>query len=133
MPANMENSAVATVLEKVSFHSQRKTMPKNIQTTTQLHSYHIASKVLLKILQSRLQQYVKWELQIYKLDLKKAEKPEIKPEIKIVNICWIIEKAREFQKKTYFCFINYVKAFDCVDHNKLRKILKEMRVPGHLT
>ena len=108
-------------------------MPKNIQTSTQLHSYHIASKVLVKILQARLQQYVKWELQIYKLDLEKAEKPEIKPEIKIVNICWIIEKAREFQKKTYFCFINYAKAFDCVDHNKLRKILKEMRVPGHLT
>ena len=51
----------------------------------------------------------------------------------IANICWIVEKAREFQKKIYFCFIDYAKAFDCVDHNKLWKILKEMGIPGHLT
>ena len=51
----------------------------------------------------------------------------------IANICWIIEKAREFQKNIYFCFIDYAKAFDCVDHNKLRKILKEMGIPDHLT
>ena len=51
----------------------------------------------------------------------------------IANICWIMEKAREFQKNIYFCFINYAKAFDCVDHNKLWKILKEMRIPDHLT
>ena len=67
-----------------------------------------------------------------KQDLEKAEKPEIKPEIKIVNICWIIEKAREFQKKTYFCFINYTKAFDCMDHNKLWEILQEMGIPETL-
>ena len=52
---------------------------------------------------------------------------------KIANICWIMEKAREFQKNIYFCFIDYAKAFDCVDHNKLWKILKEMGIPNHLT
>ena len=66
---------------------------------------------------------------MYKLDLEKAEEPEIK----IANICWIIKKAREFQKNIYFCFIDYAKAFDCVDHNKLWKILKEMEIPDHLT
>ena len=60
---------------------------------------------------------------MFKLDLEKAEEPEI---------LWIIEKAREFQKDIYFCFVNYVKAFDCVDHNKLWKILKEMAMPDHL-
>ena len=66
--------------------------------------------------------------QIFKLDLEKAEEPEIK-----LNIRWIIEKAREFQKNICFCFIDYAKAFDCVDHNKLWKILKEMGIPDHLT
>ena len=66
---------------------------------------------------------------MFKLDLEKAEEPEKK----IVNICWIMEKAREFQKNTYFCFIDYAKAFDCVDHNKLWKILKEMGIPYHLS
>ena len=64
-----------------------------------------------------------------KLDLEKAEEPEIK----IANICWIMEKAREFHKSIYFCFIDYAKAIDCMDHNKLCKILKEMRIPDHLT
>ena len=69
---------------------------------------------------------------MFKLDLEKAEEPEIKlPEIKL--ICWITEKAREFQKNIYFCFIDYAKAFDCVGHNKLWKILKEMGIPDHLT
>ena len=63
--------------------------------------------------------------QMFKLDLEKTEEPEI--------ICWIIEKAREFQKNIYFCFIDYAKAFDCVDHNKLWKILKQMGIPDHLT
>ena len=65
--------------------------------------------------------------QMFKLDLEKAEKPEIKFPISI------IEKEREFQKNIYFCFIDYAKAFDCVDHNKLRKIIKEMGIPDHLT
>ena len=63
--------------------------------------------------------------QMFKLDLEKTEEPEI--------ICWIIEKAREFQKNIFFCFINYAKTFDCVDHNKLWKILKQMGIPDHLT
>ena len=64
--------------------------------------------------------------QMFKLVLGKAEEPEI-----IANICWIIQKAREFQKNIYFCFIDYAKAFDCVDHNKLWKMLKEMGIPDH--
>ena len=66
--------------------------------------------------------------QMFKLDLEKAEEPE-----KIANICWIIAKAREFQKNIYFCFIDYAKAFSYLDHNKLWKILKEMGIPDHLT
>ena len=66
--------------------------------------------------------------QMFKLVLEKAEEPEI-----IANICWIMEKAREFQKNIHFCFIDYAKAFDCVDHNKLWKILKKMGIPDHLT
>ena len=69
------------------------------------------------------------KFQMFKLDLEKAEEPEIK----LPTSCWIIEKAREFQKNIYFCFIDYAKAFDCVDHNKLWKILKEMGMPNHLT
>ena len=70
--------------------------------------------------------------QMFKLVLEKAEEPEINI-ANIANIRWIIEKAREFQKNIYFCFIDYAKAFDCVYHNKLWKILKEMRLPDHLT
>ena len=80
---------------------------------------------MLKILQARLQQYVNRELQMFKLDLEKAEESDW-----IANICWIIEKAREFQKN--FCFIDYAKATDCVDHNKRWKILRQMGIPDHL-
>ena len=66
--------------------------------------------------------------QMFKLVLENAEEPEIK-----LPTCWIMEKAREFQKNIYFCFIDYAKAFECVDHNKLWKILKEMGIPDHLT
>ena len=69
-------------------------------------------------------------IQMFKLDFKKAEEPEIKLP---TSICWITEKAREFQKNIYFCFIDYTKAFDCLDHNKLWKIFKEMGLPDHLT
>ena len=73
--------------------------------------------------------------QMFKLVLEKAEEPEVKLPTRdqIANICWIMEKAREFQKNIYFCVIGYAKAFDCVDHNKLWKILKEMGIPDHLT
>ena len=79
---------------------------------------------MLKILQARLQQYVN---QIFKLVLEKAEEPEIKLSTSVGS-----SKKQEFQKNIYFCFIDYTKAFDCVDHNKLWKILKEMGVPDHL-
>ena len=84
---------------------------------------------MLKILQARFQQYVNCELPDVQADFRKGRGTRDQ----IANICWIIEKAREFQKIIYFCFIDYVKAFDCVDHNKLWKILKEMGIPGHLT
>ena len=88
-----------------------------------------ASKVMLKILQARLQQYVNWELPDVQAGFWKGRGTRDQ----IVNIRWIIEKAREFQKDICFYFIDYDKAFDCVDHNKLWKILKEMGIPGHLT
>ena len=84
---------------------------------------------MLKILQARLQQYVNHELQDVQAGFRKGRGMRDQ----IANIRWIIEKAREFQKNIYFCFIDYAKAFDCVDHNKLWKILQEMGIPDHLT
>ena len=84
---------------------------------------------MLKILQARLQQYVNRELPDVQAGFRKVRGTRDQ----IANICWIIKKAREFQKNIYFCFIDYAKAFDCVDHNKLWKILKEMGIPDHLT
>ena len=84
---------------------------------------------MLKILQARLQQYVNCELPDVQAIFRKGRETRDQ----IANIHWIIKKAREFQKNIYFCFINNSKAFDCVDHNKLWKILKEMRRPDHLT
>ena len=88
-----------------------------------------ASKVMLKILQARLQQYVKHKLPDVQAGFRKGRGTRDQ----IANICWIFEKAREFQKNIYFCFIDYTKAVDCVDHHKLWKILKEMGIPDHLT
>ena len=88
-----------------------------------------ASKVMLKILQARLQQYMNCELPDVQAGFRKGRGTRDQ----IANICWIIEKAREFQTSIYFCFINYAKALDCVDHNKLWEILKEMEKPDHLT
>ena len=84
---------------------------------------------MLKILQARLQQYVIRELP----DVQASSEKGTETRDQIANIHWIIEKASEFQKNIYFCFIDYVKALDCVDHNKLWKILKEMGIPDHLT
>ena len=84
---------------------------------------------MLKILQARLQQYVSRELPDVQAGFRKGRGTRDQ----IANICCIIEKAREFQKNIYFCFIDYAKAFDCVDHNKLWKILKEVEIPDHLT
>ena len=85
--------------------------------------------VMLKILQARLQQYMNCELPDVQAGFRKGRGTRGQ----IANIRWIMEKAREFQKNIYFCFIDYAKAFDCVDHNKLWKILKEMGIPDHLT
>ena len=84
---------------------------------------------MLKILQARLQQYVNRECPDVQAGFRKGR--GIRDQI--ANICWIIQKAKEFQKNIYFCFIDYAKAFDCVDHNKLWKILKETGIPDHLT
>ena len=88
-----------------------------------------ASKVMIKILQARLQQYINHELPDVQASFRKGRGTRDQ----IANICWIINKAREFQKNMYLCFIDYAKAFDCVDHNKLWKILKEMGIADHLT
>jgi len=108
-------------------------MPKNAQTTALMNAQTIAlishaSKVMLKILPARLQQYVNRELSDIQAGFRKGRGTRDQ----ISSICWIIEKAREFQKNIYFCFIDYAKAFDYVDHNTLWKILKEMGIPDHL-
>ena len=83
---------------------------------------------MIKILQARLQQYMNWELPDVQARFVKGRGTRDQ----IANICWIMEKAKEFQKNIYFCFIDYAKTFDCVDHKKLWKILKEMEIPDHL-
>ena len=117
MPANLENTAVATGLEKVSFHSNTK---ERSHYCTIAHISH-ASKVMLKILQVRLLQYMKRELPEVEAGFRKGRGTRDQ----IANICWIIEKGKEFQKNIYFCFIEYTKDFDYVDHTEW-KILKEM-------
>ena len=102
-------------------------MPKKAQTTTQLYPSH--TLVMFKILQARLQQYVNCELPDVQAGFRKGRGTRDQ----IANICWIMEKPREFQKNIYFCFIDYAKAFGYVDHNKLWKILKEIGIPDHLT
>ena len=87
------------------------------------------SKIMLKILQAKLQQYMNRELPDVQAGFRKGRGTRDQ----IANIHWIIEKGREFQKNIYFCFIDYAKVFDCVDHNKLQKILEEMGIPNHLT
>ena len=130
MPANLENSAVVTGLEKVSFHSNSKErlcqrMLKLLHNCTHL----TRSKIILKILQARLEQYMNHELPDVQAGFRKGRETRDQN----ANICWIIKKARDFQTNICFCFIDYAKAFDCVDHNKLWKILKEMGIPDHLT
>src|SRR5574337_1062367 len=125
MPANVENSAVATGLEKVSFHSNPK--EGNAKECSNYHTITFISnisKVMLKILQASLQQYVNRELPDVQAGFRKGR--GIRDQI--ANIRWIIEKAREFQKNTYFCFIDYAKAFDCVDH---KKIVENSERHGH--
>ena len=127
MPAHLENSAVATGLQKVRFHSSPK-KGKNAKECSNYHTIALishTSKVIVKILQARFQQYVNHELPDVKAGFGKGRGNRDQ----IANI----EKAREFQKNIYFCFIDSAKAFDCVDHNKLWTILQEMGIPDHLT
>ena len=130
MPANLENSAVAPGLEKVSFYSN----PKGRQCQRMLKILHKialishASKLMLKILQARLQQYMNCELPHVQAGFRNGR--ETRDQITI--ICWIIEKAREFQKNIYFCFIDYAKSFDCGSQQTV-KVLKQMEIPDHLT
>ena len=116
---------MATGLEKVSFHSN----PQKCSNYCTIALISYASKVMLKILQARFQQYVNYEILDVQADYRKSRGTRDQT----ANIRWIIKKAREFQKSIYFCFIDYAKAFDCVDHKKLWKILKEMGIPDHLT
>ena len=104
-------------------------MPKNAQTTAQIALISHGSKVVLKILQAGLQQYMNCELPDVQAGFRKGRGTRDQ----IANILWIIKKAREFQKNIYFCFTDYAKAFDCMDHNKLWKILKHVGIPGNLT
>ena len=128
MPANSKNSVLGTGLEKVNFHSNPK--EKQCQRMHKLPNIALISqdsKVMLKILQARLQQYMNRELPDVQAGFRKGRGTRDQ----IANIRWIIGKAKEFQKNIYFCFIDYAKAFDCVDHSKLWKILKEMGIPDH--
>ena len=129
MPANLENSAVSSGVEKVSFLPiLKKGNAKECSNYCTIALISHASKVVLKILQARLQQYVNHELPDVQAGFRKGRGTKDQ----IANICWIIEKTREFQENIYLCFIDYAKAFDCMDHNKLWKILKEMGIPEGL-
>ena len=129
MPTNLENSAVVTGLKKVSFHSNPKERQCQRMLKLPCNCTHHASNVMLQILLVRFQQYVNQELPDIQAGLRKGRGTRDQ----IANIHWIIEKAREFQKNIYFCFTDYTKAFDCVDHDKLWKILQDMGTPDHLT
>ena len=112
-----------------SFKSQRKGSAKECSNYHTIALISLANKVMLKIIQARLQQYVNGELSDVQAGFRKGRGTRHQ----IVNIHWIIEKARKFQKYIYICFIDYTKALDCVDHKKLWKILQEMGIPDHLT
>ena len=130
MPASLENSAVATGMKRSVFIPIRKKVSaKECSNYCAIALISHASKVMVNILQARLQQYVNRELPDVHAGFRKGR--GIRDQI--ANIRWIIEKEREFQKNIYFCFIDYAKAFDCVDHNKLWKILKEMGIPDPIT
>ena len=130
MPANLENSGIATGLEKVSFHSNLKeNNAKECPDYCIIAVISHASKIMLKILQARLHQYVKRELPDIQAGFRKGRGTRDKS----ANVCWIIEKAKEFPPKNYFCFTGYAKTVDCMDHNQLWKIIKEIGMPDHLT
>ena len=113
----------------VSFPVPKKGSAKECSNCCIIALISHACKVILKILQARLQHYVNRELPDVQAGFKKGRGTRDQ----IANICWFIEKARNFQKNIYFCFIDYAKAFDWADHNKLWKILQEVEIPDHLT
>ena len=130
MPANVENSSGhRTGKGQFSFQSQRRAIPNSVQTTIQLCSFHMLAWLCSKSFKARLQQYVNQEVP----DVQAGFRKHREARDQIANIHWIIEKSRKFQENIYFCSIDYAKAFNCVDHNKLWKILKEMGIPNHLT
>ena len=103
------------------FQSHRKAVPKSAQPTTQLHSSNMLAKLMLKILQARLQQYMNHEIPDVQAGFRKGRGIRVQ----IANICWIIEKAGGVQKNIYFCFIDHAKAFDCVENNKLENFERD--------
>ena len=130
MPANLENSAWPQDWKRSVFIPiPKKGNVKECSNYRTIALISQACKVMLKFLQARLQQYVNRELPGVQAGFRKGRGTRDQ----IANICWIIRKAREFQKNIYFYFVDYAKAFDCVDHKKLWKILKEMGIPDHLT
>ena len=129
MSANMENSSgYRPEKGQFSFQSQRGNIKECSNCHTIAHISH-TSKVMLKILQARLQQYMNHEFSDFQTGFRKDRGTRDQ----IANICGIIIKAREFQKNIYFCFIDYARAFDSVDHNKLWKMFQEMGIADHLT
>ena len=130
MPANLENSTVAQDWKRSVFIPiWKKGSAKECSNYHTIALISHAGKVMLKILQARLQQYMNHELPDVQAGFRKGRGTRDQ----IANTRWIIEKAREFQQNIYFCFIDYAKAFNCVDHSKLWKILREMGIPDHLT
>ena len=130
MPANLETQKWPQDWKRSVFIPiQKKGNTKECSNYSTIALISHASKVMLKILQARLQQYVNDELPDVQAGFRKGKGNTDQ----LADICWIMEKAWEFQKNIYFCFIDYAKAFDCVDHNKMWKLLKEMGIPDHLT
>ena len=130
MSGNLENSAGSQDWKRSVFIPiPKKGNAKECSNYSTIALISLTSKVMLKILQVRLKQYMNWALPDVQAGFRKGRGTRDQ----IASISWIIEKAREFQKKIYFCFTEYAKAFDCVNHNKLRTILKEMEIPDHLT
>ena len=123
MPANLENSAVATGLEKVSFHSNPK--KGNFKECSNYHTIALISQSNAQNSSSQASTVHEPERPDVQAGFRKGRRTRDQ----VANICWLIVKAREFQKNIYFCAIDYAKAFDCVDHNKLWKILPEIRPP----
>ena len=122
------SSGCKTGKGQFSFQSQRKAMPKNVQTMTQLHSSHMRGSNAQDCQRQASTVHEPWISNV-QVGFRKGRGTSDQ----IANICWNIKRAREFQKNIYFYFIDYANTFDCVDHKKLWKILKETGIPDHLT